>query len=81
MSVHRSRVILALEKRTTLIIGVCACASFLFFFLAPVVWMDIIPCVPQGYGYSSFSRALFNIGEGYMNGHLFWMTENYANCI
>jgi len=70
-----------MKKRTTLIIAVCVPAFLLFFFLAPVVWMDIIPCMPYGSGYSSISRALFNIGEGYINGHLFWMTENYANCI
>ena len=43
--------------------------------------MNIIPCIAYGYGYSSISRALFNVGEGYIGGHLIWMTENYHNCI
>jgi hypothetical protein len=70
-----------MKKRTTLVVAVSVPAFLLFFFLAPVVWMAIIPCQHYGYGYSSISRALFNVGVGYLNGHLFWMTENYHNCV
>jgi hypothetical protein len=71
-----------MKKRATLVVAMCVPAFLLFFFfLAPVVWMAIIPCQHYGYGYSSISRALFNVGVAYLNGHLFWMTENYRNCI
>ncbi len=70
-----------MKKRTTRIVAVLVPAFLLFFFFAPVVWMNIIPCIAYGYGYSSISRALFNVGEGYIGGHLIWMTENYHNCI
>ena len=72
-----------MKKRTALILAAGVFAFVLFFFLAPVVRMDIIPCQYFGSGYASLSYFLFNTGEAYLShqGHFFWLTQSYANCI
>ncbi len=70
-----------MRRQPLLIDGVSLGVFLLFFFFVPVVWMNIIPCFSLGHGFSSLSYYLFNAGETYLNGHLVWMTESYANCI
>jgi len=69
-------------KRTTQMAAGAAVVVFVvFFFMAPVVWTNIIPCFNGGYGLSSPSYRLFHIGEIFINGQFSWNTHDYSNCI
>ncbi len=73
--------------RRKVLLVLCGCigvgAFLAFFFFAPVIHMNIIPCLIHREGYVSPSYYLFNVGEGYFSysGHFAWLTENYSNCI
>jgi len=68
-------------KRTTkMAVGVAVVVLMVFFFVAPVVWTNIIPCVNGGYGFSSLSYRLLHIGETFINGQFSWNTQAYSNC-
>lgn len=63
-----------------LVIGVFVVAFILFFFFIPVISMDIYPCLIGGEGYASLSYYIFHAGETMINGHLSWLSRNYAGC-
>ena len=72
-----------MRRRTLIAAGVLGVALVAFFF-APVVPMDIVPCVVHGTGYASPSYRLFYVGEIYLGGyfgHFEWATFNGQNCI
>ena len=52
----------------------------LFFFLVPVVKMDIEPCIPRGTGYVSLSYRIFYVGMTRGGARLAWLTQNLAHC-
>lgn len=70
-----------MKARAWLAVGVFLTIFVLFFFFAPIVWMNIIPCLLHRDGYASLSYYLFNIGATYLNGHFTWFTQNYSKCI
>jgi len=60
----------------------CALSLLLFVIFAPIVWTDVVPCIPfQGQGYTSISGYLFNSGMSYVNGHFLWRTQGLVNCM
>ena len=69
-----------MRRNVGLSLGVAFCIFIAFFVLAPVVSMDIVPCLPRGNGYASLSYFLFNIGETYGYGHLSWLTQSFVGC-
>jgi hypothetical protein len=68
-------------RRRNAAIGLAMVAVVAFFFLAPAVPMNIIPCFSGGSGYASLSYRLFYIGEICLGGHFAWATFNDQNCI
>ncbi len=66
--------------QTTWVLIIVGVSFFFVFFLAPLVWMQIIPCANDGHGYASFSYYLFRVGETNVQGHLNWMTQSFPNC-
>lgn len=57
------------------------CVFFPFIFLVPFIPMEIIPCQHYGAGYASLSYYLFNLGQTFLNGKFYWMTQGYAGCV
>ena len=53
-------------RQRFVIAGVCAVAFLLFFFLVPVIQMNVMPCHISGNGYSSLSYHIFNLGLAYI---------------
>jgi hypothetical protein len=71
-----------MKRRTLIAAGVLGVALVAFFFCAPVVPMNIIPCFapPHGEGYASLSYRLFYVGEIYLGSHFEWATFNDQHC-
>jgi hypothetical protein len=71
-------------------IVICALGLFIVaFFYAPLIPMNIVPCVPNGSGngYASMSYYLFTQGatflkggEIFLGGHWAWLDFNNAHC-
>jgi hypothetical protein len=69
-------------RKARLAIGLCASVLIIaFFFVAPVVSANIIPCLVGENGYTSLSYHYFHIGEIDLNGRFSWSTQDYSNCI
>jgi hypothetical protein len=70
-----------MKRRTLTAAGLFGVAFIaLFFFYAPVVPMNIVPCFPNGHGYASLSYHLFYAGEINLGNHLQWATFNDQLC-
>ena len=70
-----------MERGHLIAIGVFAVALILFFFLAPVISMNIYPClIGGGKGCASLSYYTFHQGETIANGQLRWLSQNLAGC-
>ena len=75
-----------MKRAIPLSLGACVFVTA-FFFFAPTIPMDIIPCQHFGFGYASLSYRLFHIGEGYfpptpsVSRGFYWLTQSYADCV
>jgi hypothetical protein len=67
-------------RRRNVAISLAIVAVVAFFFLAPAVPMNIIPCFNGGSGYASLSYRLFYVGEIYLGGHFSWANFNDQDC-
>lgn len=62
------------------VVGGAVVVVIVFFLYAPVIPMDIVPCLPIGHGYASPSYYLFTHGEIFLQGAFHWMDVSDANC-
>ena len=70
-----------MKRKEKLAVGVAVVVLVVFFFAAPVVWTNIIPCFNGGYGFASLSYRLLHTGVIFINGQLSWNAHDFSNCI
>ena len=74
------RAAVSMKRGRTIVAGGLVAAFVLFFFLVPVVPMNIVPCFNGGDGYASLSYRLFYVGMTTTNGDFGWVAHNYSGC-
>lgn len=57
-----------------------AIAVMVVFFVVPVDWMLVEPCIPGGFGYASLSFYFFSFGATYVAGQYRFLTTNMVAC-